>query len=64
MFGKQTQRNTESLPSIKVRVREQFVLHLWREEHRKEYFRAGETVVLTPKEVKQYQHMIEIEPVD
>ncbi len=45
--------------NIKARVRNQMPLHLIRKGKR-EIYTKNETVFLTPEEVKQYQHLIEI----
>lgn len=52
-------KNVDDKPTIKTKVRKYFVMHLVRGEKR-EIYREDEIVWLTPSEVKQYGHLIEV----
>ena len=57
MFG--VNKNVQDKPTVKVRVRKYFVMHLVRGQ-KQEIYREDETVWLTEPEVKKYQHLIEV----
>ena len=55
-----SQREKSDSPNIKARVRNSMPLHLVR-GNKRDIYEKDEIVWLTEAEVKQYQHLIEIE---